>query len=158
MFEDKAAIIEICRFDAKKSAPPQSKKYKQELFCRLYVSDEFCGNGMNCYAIAFDKDLTQQGQDGVARTGASRLLIDTNVLKRIDELIEEFTLNDQFVDKELGFVIKQKSELGPKVSAIREYNKMRNRIENKVANSFDNLADAISQIATGTIKRQKREK
>jgi hypothetical protein len=47
-------------------------------------------------------------------------------------LLEESGLNDQWVDKQLAFVITQYADIPSKVAAIKEYNKMRNRITDKL--------------------------
>jgi hypothetical protein len=47
------------------------------------------------------------------------------------KLLDLSGLNDDFVDKELLFVIMQNSDLGSKVKAISEYNKLRQRITDK---------------------------
>lgn len=106
---------------------------KQELFCQLYSSDkEFFGNGVESYAEAFDIDISLPGQYNVAKVGAYRLLTTPYVLERINKLLELGPLNDTSVDKQLGFVIAQNADLGSKVAAIREYNKLKKRINDKL--------------------------
>lgn len=105
---------------------------KQELFCQLYASDkEFFGNGVQSYIEAYEIDLSKRGAYKSAASSAYNLLINTDILKRIDQLLEVNGLNDQAVDKELAFVIMQKADLSAKTAAIREYNKLKARVINK---------------------------
>lgn len=105
---------------------------KRELFCSLYASDrEFFGNGVESYAEAYGFDLSNPVKYKAAVNGASRLLTKADVLSRIHELLENATLNDDWVDKQLAFVITQHADFGAKMSAIREYNKLKGRIIDK---------------------------
>lgn len=113
---------------------------RQEMFCQLYASDrEFFGNGTQSYIEAFDvvvvnkpkrdsneNQLTYQ----TVRQYAHLLLTNIDILKRIDEIYEGRGLNDQFVDKQLEFVITQHAELPSKIKAITEYNKLKQRTTN----------------------------
>lgn len=108
---------------------------RRDKFCQLYASDvEFFGNGVQAYAEAYNIDLSKKGAYTGARASASRLLTNANVLKRINELLESAVLNDEFVDKQLAFLITQNAELGVKVKAIGEYNKLRARITQTLSN------------------------
>lgn len=105
---------------------------KQEKFCRLYASDrEFFGNGVQSYIEAYQPDQSKPNWYNVARSRASELLTSPNVLRRIDELFEAAELNDQFVDKQLARLILQDADFSSKISAIREYNKLKQRIKEK---------------------------
>jgi len=111
---------------------------KQELFCNLYSSSvEFFGNGVMSYGKAYNLDTTDKGQYGVAKTQASILLTNPIILKRINELMD-ILVNNETVDKELGFVILQHSDLRSKVSAIKEYNKLKSRVEDKIIHKIEN--------------------
>lgn len=102
----------------------------RELFCNLYVSEEFFGNGVKSYAKAYGFDLSDKGEYNKAKSGAARLLSDANVCRRISELLDEAGLNDNFVDKQLLLVITQNADFSSKMKAINEYNKLRSRINN----------------------------
>lgn len=105
---------------------------KRELFCKLYASDrEFFGNGVESYAEAYGFDLSNPAKYRAAAAGATRLLKDVNTLSRIHELLENVTLNDEWVDKQLGFVITQHADMASKMAGIREYNKLKGRIIDK---------------------------
>lgn len=115
-----------------------AKKIKDELtvqqaeFCNLYVTSSFFGNGVEAYIEAYEIDLSKKGAYDNARSCASRLLTNVNILKRIDTLLDNEGLNDSFVDKQLLFLITQNADFSSKVSAIREYNKLKQRITDKI--------------------------
>ncbi|WP_441001298.1 terminase small subunit [Fodinibius sp. SL11] len=102
---------------------------KQERFCQLYVSEEFFGNGTQSYAKAYDVDLSENYKS--AQAAASRLLSNVIICDRINELLDEAGLNDNFVDKQMLFMITQNADYAQKMAAIREYNKVKGRITNK---------------------------
>lgn len=114
------------------------KKIKSDLtveqseFCNLYVTKEFFGNGTEAYIEAYSIDLTKKGAYESARSGASRLLTKDNILKRINELLNNEGLNNSFVDKQLLFILTQNADFGAKIQAIKEYNKLRQRITDKI--------------------------
>lgn len=104
---------------------------KQLLFCRNYVSKAFFANGVEAYAEAYNLDLEEKGGYASAKTGAWRLLTNVDILEHIDSLLELSGLSDQFVDKQLLFVITQHADMPSKISGIREYNKLKGRITEK---------------------------
>lgn len=100
-----------------------------EVFCQLYASNvDYFGNGTYAYAKAFNKDLSKRGVYSTCAVSANRLLKKDNVLGRIDEILDLY-LNDQFVDKQLAFLITQNAELGTKLGAIKEYNALKKRVQ-----------------------------
>lgn len=105
---------------------------KQRLFCELYVSEkEFFGNGVQSYIEAYDPDQTAKNWYKSACASASRLLRNVKVTKEINRLLEVQGLNDEAVDKQLSFLITQHADFGSKVQAIKEYNKLKQRIITK---------------------------
>lgn len=101
---------------------------KQELFCQLYATDkEFFANGTQAYIEAYDKVIKSKKDYMAAAAAASRLLKDVKVLTRINQLLEMRGLNDQFVDKQLEFLITQDADFKTKISAIKEYNQLKKR-------------------------------
>lgn len=105
---------------------------KQKLFCALYASDrEFFGNGVEAYAEAYNIDRNKPNWYSSAGAAASRLLKDGKILDEINKQLDLGGLNDATVDKELLFVIRQHSDYGAKTAAIREYNKLKQRIITK---------------------------
>lgn len=117
----------------KKEEEPKKLNPKQELFCQLYATErDFFGNGTDAYAEAYDIDKSKPNWYKVAAQSAYRLLINVDILKRIDELMELGPLNDTTVDRQLAFVVEQNADFGAKVAAIREYNKLKQRITDKL--------------------------
>ncbi len=117
------------------------KKLKGDLtaqqmeFCNLFVTKEFFGNGVEAYIEAYEVDLTRKGAYDGARASASRLLTNANILKRINELLDGEGLNDQFVDKQLLLLLTQNADYSAKARAISEYNKLKQRITEKIEHS-----------------------
>lgn len=115
--------VELEVIDDKKLNPTQEK------FCELYASEtEFFGNGTQAYIEAYDVNLSRPGAYAAARSDASRLLTNANILKRLDEILD-LTLNNAHVDKQLALVITQNADFSSKVAAIREYNKLKKRVD-----------------------------
>lgn len=106
---------------------------QQDLFCNYYTSPtEFYGNGVQSYAAAYDIDVTEPGQYMVAASQASRALKNVKILRRIDSLLENRGLNDAFADKQLLFLMTQNADFGSKLGALREYNKLKQRVTEKI--------------------------
>lgn len=110
---------------------------KQTLFCKLYVSKEYFGSGVEAYAQAYGLDVTNQKDYNNSKVGASKLLTNPNILLCINEELEDAGLNDNFVDKQLLFAITQNADLSSKVKAIGEYNKLKQRIITKTENKHE---------------------
>lgn len=106
---------------------------KQELFCQLYASEtEFFGNGVQAYIEAYEPDTSQKNWYKAACASASRLLSNVKVCERINQLLESQGLNDQNVDKQLLFLINQHADFKSKAAAIKEYNKLKARITDRL--------------------------
>jgi phage terminase small subunit len=110
---------------------------KQKLFCKNYVSKDFFGNGVESYADAYGLDVSNPKDYNNAKQCAYKLLTNIDILSRINEELTEGGLNDNFVDKQLLFAITQNADLGSKVKAIGEYNKLKQRITIKTENKQD---------------------
>src|SRR5688572_18884425 len=104
---------------------PYGLNQEQDAFCQLYAYSINRGNGVQCYAEAYNIDLTEAGAYASARTCAWRLLTNVDVLSYIRSLYEQKDLNDTVVDNELAFVISQNADFGSKVAAIKEYNQLK---------------------------------
>jgi hypothetical protein len=83
-------------------------------------------------------DLTNQKDYNNAKVAASKLLTNSNILSRINEELDAAGLNDNFVDKQLLFAITQNADLSSKVRAIQEYNKLKQRIIEKLETKNNN--------------------
>lgn len=135
---------------------------KQEAFCRAYVSDEFFANGVQSYIETYQPDQSKRGWYKSACACSSRLLANAKVSARINELLDAAGLNDTFVDKQTLFLITQHADFNAKLGAIREYNKLKKRIEppkNETNLNFNlgNLDDAqLRALASGTAGSGKR--
>jgi hypothetical protein len=106
---------------------------KQEQFCQLYATDrEFFGNGVESYVEAYDFDQSKRNWYKTAAAAASRLLKNVKVCERINEILEVNGLNDQAVDKQLSFLVTQHADFGSKLGAIREYNKLKKRVTDRI--------------------------
>jgi hypothetical protein len=139
----------------------------QELFCRYYTQNsDLFGNATRSYAEAYNHLLhtlpdddhhidpetkkrvpsTRQRAENVCAVEGARLLRNPKVLARITTLLNEL-LTEEVVDAELLRVILQNDELAAKVRAIQEFNKLRQRITNKVdlTSGGMTIADLIRQ-------------
>lgn len=106
---------------------------QQETFCQYYSSpSEYFGNGVQSYIAAYDIDITVPGAYNSAKAMASNALTNVNICRRINDLLSELGLNDMFVDKQLTFLISQFADNNAKLGAIREYNKLKQRVTEKV--------------------------
>lgn len=106
---------------------------KQEFFCQLYATDkEFFGNGVQAYIEAYDPDRTKPNWYKTACAAASRLLSNVKVFTRINEILEETGFSEVAVDKQLSFLIAQQADFTAKLGAIREFNKLKKRITDKL--------------------------
>lgn len=114
---------------------------EQEAFCQLFtMSDkELFGNGVQCYLEVYNIDKSEKNRYKTACSAASRLLNNVKVIDRINQLLEEWWLNDVNVDKQLSFIITQYGDLSSKLSAIKEYNRLKARVIEKppVALTYD---------------------
>lgn len=130
---------------------------KQERFCQLFVtSEEFLGNGMASYAEAYD--IVKEGNwFKNCAVSASRLLKSVKVSARINELLN-LVMNNETVDNELSYVIAQKSDLNAKVSAIREYNKLKKRVNDLQINDVKVLVLPSTLISKYGIPTETTEK
>lgn len=115
---------------------------KQEEFCQLYATDrEFFGNGVQSYIEVYEPDQSKPNWYETACSSASQLLRNIKVITRINAILEETGFNDAHIDKQLSFLISQHSDFNSKLGAIREYNKLKKRID--AANVTVNLPAPI---------------
>lgn len=111
---------------------------RQERFCQLYALDtRFMWNGVSAYLEVYDIDTSKKWWYKTACAAASRLLSNVKVYTRINTLLEEEWLNDEFADKQLLFVMSQQASIWAKLDAIKEYNKLKKRITEKVEHSWN---------------------
>lgn len=111
--------------------------HHQEEFCKFYTSSEavdreLFGNGVQCYIEVYEPDQTKPNWYKTALAASSRLLANVKVIGRINELLIEGGFNDSNVDKQHLFLINQHADLKTKMAAIKEYNAVKKRVENKM--------------------------
>lgn len=129
----KRQIVEKQGLDKPESTTIVTLNLKREKFCQNFCSpSEFFGNGTQSYIDAYGLDINDKSTYGIASSNAYILLKKPEILSRIDELLQHGGLNNSAVDKQLSFLIAQKAELGTSLGAIKEYNKLRGRITDKL--------------------------
>jgi len=128
---------------------------RQKLFCKLYASHdrEFFGNGTESYKEVYDKV-----GDATARTNASKLLTNANILKEINRHLEVDGFNDSFADKQLKFLMTQNADLRTKLSAIAEYNKLKARITQKMDHTSKGEKLKVNVVSYEEVVKKKSEK
>jgi hypothetical protein len=130
---------------------------KQEEFCQFYTSEdkEMFGNGVNSYLEVYEIDRSKPNWYKTACQAASRLLSNVKVFTRIGELLEERGFNDVNIDKQLLFLINQFADNTNKLGAIREYNKLKQRIIDKkdITSGGKSLVDLIDELDEDTDKK-----
>lgn len=99
----------------------------QEAFCQYYISEEFFCNGVKSYMKAYP-----DSEYNTAKNEASVFLTNPYILKRINELLDAEWFNDQYVDKQLFKLVAQDDDKSVKLWWIREYNKLKSRITEKI--------------------------
>lgn len=122
---------------------------QQELFCELYAKDVNCfGNGTQSYIKAYkinvgnDKKIGQVSY-GTCRAVASELLTKPNILRRINQLLEA---DEEFINRQLMFLIMQNVDLRAKIRAIHVYNVMKGRIGGKNKQTPKKMIGAIKYL------------
>lgn len=105
---------------------------KQELFCQVYCGRDCFSNGVKAYIEAYGINTTKPGAYNSAKESASALLTNLDILSRIRGILDLSGLNNEFVDRELLFVMTQNADLNAKVQAMKEYNKLNQRIQDKL--------------------------
>lgn len=114
----------------------ESLTLRQERFCQLYALDtRFMWNWVSAYLEVYDIDTNKKWWYKTACVCASQLLSNPKVYTRINTLLEEEWLNDEFADKQLLYVMSQQASLPAKLEAIKEYNKLKKRITDKIEHS-----------------------
>lgn len=116
---------------------------KQKLFCQYYVSEEFFCSWVKSYQKVYNCTYDK------ARASASRLLANVSILNYIDFLLGEMGLNNQRVDKELAKLILQDVDRTVKLWAMREYNKLKGRITEKLNATLEFEGEIIVKSPNG---------
>jgi len=126
------------------------------MFCKLYTQNtDLFGNATLCYAEAFGYDLESLSQEAVysepdefghrekiedspytkaynvCSVNSARLLRNAKIDEYTKILLNEMMTNEN-ADAELAWVMKQRRDLGPKIQALREFNKLKNRVTDNI--------------------------
>ncbi len=128
---------------------------KQRLFCELYVKNsDLFGNATHCYAEAYNYKLDtlseeaeyEEDEEGkrkkvkdspydlaynLCSVEGARLLRNPRINDYVNTMLGSI-LTEEMVDKELSWVINQRKELGPKIQAMKEFNKLKKRVIERV--------------------------
>jgi hypothetical protein len=116
-----------------KEDTPESFTTKQELFCLLYVTDAaICGNATQCYIKAYGLDQSNEKDYHNARVSSSNLLANLSIKVRMNEILQAQGFNNEFIDSQLLYLVKQNEDLSTKRGAINDYNKLQQRIIDKI--------------------------
>ena len=134
---------------------PHNLSPKMRLFCELFVSEDFFGNGVQAYIQAYNPDRDKPNWYNTARSIASENLTKPSILAYITELIDLSGVNDSNIDKQLLIVLQQNADYSSKVAAIREYNKLKKRIEEKIEHNTTINVDTIdySKLDNETLRK-----
>ncbi len=144
---------------------------QQELFCIYYTQHRDCiGNGVKSYAAAYDYDLEGADKDdeewengkkterstydkmvSVCGSGAHHLLKNPKIETRIRQLFGDM-LQDGIVDQKLSEIIVS-GKHADAIQAIREYNKLKQRVTEKL-----DLSSKGERIAGFTFIRNTNDK
>lgn len=162
----------MAKTKAKKKTTTTGKleNQRRELFCRYYAqNNQYFGNGTHAYAAAFEYNLEEETREVDAdkgnefgirrRTGksaydlacnvcaveASKLLRLPHIQERIRVLRNEW-MTDVAVDGELAAVIQQNTDLGPKMQGIKEFNKLRKRVDDSPKVTIVNTDPAVQAL------------
>lgn len=132
---DEPMVLTKAEENAKVESEPVGDKLtrRQEMFCQLYATEkEFLGNWVQSYLEVYNIDRSKKWWYDTACICASQLLSNPKVYTRINDLLTLEWFNDQNVDKQLLHLINQHAEWSSKLWAIREYNKIKQRITDKI--------------------------
>lgn len=105
---------------------------KQKLFCQYYAShEELLWNGVRSYAKAYgiDEQLLQRKYK-IVQTQSSRLLSNVIICRYISSLLD-LKYSDEFLDNQLWLLALQNEDRKVKIEAIKELNKLKQRIVDK---------------------------
>lgn len=119
---------------------------KQEKFCQLYArGGETYGHGTLSYARAYGIEVNGTTYKTVQSCG-STLLSKSIISNRINELLESQGLNDQFADAQLALLLGQNEDKVAKLGALREYNKLKARIVERMDHTTKGKALPAPQV------------
>lgn len=115
--------------------------FKQKLFCDHYLRSK--GDSISAVEAAGYK---VNGNRKLASSIASENLTKPNICAYLNLKLKENGLDDEFIDKQLLFLVNQYSDLRVKLSAIDTYYKLRgkyapNKVDINKRDEFKDLSD-----------------
>ena len=143
-----------------KPVPGQTERLttKQEMFCQYYASPaEFFGSGTTAYSLAYGYDLTIHKQKNICQVGATQLLAMPKINRRIDQLLDDLGFNDQMADKRLSELMLQRDEKSISLGALREYNKLKARIQEHIDVTSAGQPIVAIEIFPTTVTRENKD-
>lgn len=126
---------------------------QEELFCNMYV--EHLGNGTAAAEEAYNVDKEKSNWRNTCSQMANENLRKPHILERVREILDLTQLNDETVDSELNFLIKQSAELPAKAKGIDIYNKIRGRYQEDKTNKVQTalLTEIYGRLTKGKTDR-----
>lgn len=76
---------------------------------------------------SYNIDRGKKGWRNTASSVANELLLKPAINTRIRELLNEYHVNEETIDAETAFIMRQNNELASKLGAIKELNKVLGR-------------------------------
>ena len=120
------AFMELIEKPKKEISPELRLRHRAFIQAYTTIGLSTFGNGTRAYLVAFP-DV----QESTANVKACQLMKRDYIKQAVASALDCQGFNDITVDGELLSVIKQDKELAPKVQAIKEYNKLRERVREK---------------------------
>ena len=118
---------------SEKAKKLEKKMTPQEIaFGMLFCHGEFMGNGTRCYEKAYNHPIINKIDFAACTSRGNYLLKLPRMALYLSELMSTYVLNEVGVDQQLKFLIMQGADLKAKLGAIREFNKLNNRIQDKL--------------------------
>ena len=134
---------------------------KQKRFSEIYINPEESKNFGNltlAYQEAYDIDKTKKGWYDVCSVNGSRLIRNAKIIAYTNFLLGLQGLNDAFVDNELLYVLKQREDLPSKMAAVREWNKVKGRITDRIEMEVTTVEELSDEEIAKRIANHKKRK
>ena len=129
---------------------------RQKLFCKYYVSEEFFGNGVRAYCMAYGLDFTDIKEYNGAKVSACELLKIDKVKNYIESLINSSQKHIDIIDSDLLFLRNPKGlNLNHGQSVLQSWDNNQFEIENGLLTVSDkflkNKSEQAKRIKNKTI-------
>lgn len=99
---------------------------QEEAFCNYYVQNF---NRIDAAIHAYNVDIEKKNWKYTASNIAYENLLRPYINERIRELLDQYHVNEQTIDNETAFIMRQNAELPSKLGAIKELNRILGRYE-----------------------------